>query len=371
MRSLRNEDGALLPIVAVAISGIVVASMWAANTAGAAAVRHETQRAADLAALAGAADIPLIGALSSDQPGATACAELARAGAPLGKRLSGSAPACGADATITPIVEWNAVDQVRAALSNLQRSLGLATPSLCQPLVAAAIDPFLASLTATDCARVQQALNGMPDNISPAVVSPRVQVDVSQRVKAVIPIMDMGKTKTIRLHAIARRRFKNLIVLPAVKTAALGLPQPVADAISGAPADLSNINPNPAAATVRDTLMRKLFDANARIGAKVNPLLPAGYEFDLSELLRDVQDLYDPPTGATPPSPLQVAAEAARTGDPVVVLRLFRYPLLGIPAFDFTAAYLSPLAAGHFQATPIPVSQLTAARGLFAASLVK
>lgn len=372
----RSERGAVTVLLTALIVGLMAAALWASNAAGLVAVRREVVRAADLAALSGAAALPLVGAFDSGEPHGSACrraeALLAPAAAPLGARLSsaGRSPTCPDGVTVEAVAEWGTPARVRDALASLLADLGLLTPDLCLPLVSAALDPWLATLTATDCARLQTALDGLADNLSPALLTPRVHVRVAGTYEALVPVPEFAGSHAISADATARRRFKNLVVLPAVRTGTGGA-VPALDALDGAPAPLDAIDPNPTAAGVRDVLLPLLWQANTALASHLNPLLPPGYTFDLSGLILDVADLYDPPTGATPPSPVEVVAEAARTGDPLVVLRLFRMPVLGIPALDFTAAYVSPLADGRFEATPIPVGRLAGATGLFGASLVR
>ncbi|HEX9697019.1 MAG TPA: pilus assembly protein TadG-related protein [Actinomycetota bacterium] len=374
----RTETGSIAPLLAAAISGLVIVSLFGANAASLYAVRREARKAADLAALAGVAAIPLTGVLASGEPHATACAQAARtlttAAAPFSTSLStsGVAPSCDAGVTVEPIADWTMATDAQAAIEDLIALLGLSRPDLCHPLVAPLVDPLLGALTETDCARVQQAIDGMPENLSPATVTPRLRVTVAGDAEAPVPLPAFAGARSIDATATARRRFKNLIVLPAVRTDALtGLPQPAGDLYSGAPMSLDAIEPNPVAADARDRLMPVLWDAHARMRDAITPHMPPGTSFDLTQLLLDAADLFDPPRGDAPVSVLDVAAEAARTGDPVVVLRLLRMPVLGIPAFDFTVAYLSPLADGTFEATPIPAEQLTTARGLFTATVVK
>ncbi len=351
-------------ILALLATGLVTASAWGANTASLVAVSKEAHRAADLSALAGAANVPLVGALSAGEPETTACRVastlLARPAAVLTNALSatGTPPACGAGVSVTSEADWDTVATVQSALTRVVHAAGLDVPNLCAPLVRTLIDPLLAALTSAECATLSAALGSLPADVAPAVVSPRVAVAVTASAHAPVPLPAFAGAHPISATATARRRFKALIVLP--------------QNVHAGPVDLSAINPSQTATEVRDVLLPQLESANGALGVAVNPHLPPGVSFDLSSLLLDVRDLYDPAAG-TPPSPVAVAREAARTGDPVVILRLFRMPVLGVPALDFTAAYVSPLATDppSFRATPIPASDLTAARGLFVASLVK
>lgn len=346
-------------------------------------------------------------------------------------------------------------------------TLSLSPTDMCNPTtlanLAQTVDgEFFARLTDTDCASLRDALAGLPDNLSPATQNPLVHVWVGNKVKPPVPLPEFLNGATadgswqVIATATARRRFKNLIVLPAAQLTDLcaatqqdpgtilptllpsldpesllaepspspspsPLPNPACKPINvcpaplpadspacGVPASLNEpINVNDELAVVRDALLPILWNANKTIGDAVEPWLPPekslyatlkAHEvlgpyvptqadgaaaqlppdnaFDLSQMIRDVRDLYDPPSGGAAPRPAQVAAEAAKKHEAVVLLRLFRMPVLGIPAFDFTAAYLdfsactTDLTQQCFKATPIPIEQLSAATGLFGATLV-
>jgi hypothetical protein len=496
-----RERGAIAPLLAVLVSTLILFSLWGANQVSLVGVRREQQKAADLGGLAGAANVPMVGLFASGEPQATACEYveklLARDSSPLANNLTETrtGPTCAARTVeVEPLIEfpglawflgrldglagdeqaqvrgalddlWSAADaeieKARAALADaideLERTLGVTlddpdlSSDLCNPVNLAAIraiDPFFTTLTDTDCASLRDALAGLPGNLSPAAVTPAVRVRVANRVRPPVPLPEFlnGASAdgawSITATAAARRRFKNLIVLPAVAPSDLcgsspepslevpapsppalpepsPLPQPSCEPVDpcppldaespvcGVPQPLDTpINVNPTLADVRDVLIPALWEANEAVGDAVAPYLPPGESlyarvkadptlgpyvpgeaegtlppedaFDLGQLIRDAQDLYDPPPGGAAPRPVDVAAEAARTGEPVVILRLFRMPVLGVPAFDVTAAYLDlsacestpDLTVPCFRATPIPVEQLAAATGLFGATLI-
>ena len=367
----RDETGAISVLLAALSLGLVVLALAGANSAGLIGVRREAQRAANLGALAGAANLPLIGLLTSPEPATTSCAQVTKAFAPSSALLTpelgdGTVPGCGAGVTVSAEADWLRVEAARDALALLRDSAALpadicapitlvpANPLLGTPAVSSYIDPFLAHLTDLECASLDAAIDGLPDNLSPAVITPRVTVSVAGLYEAFVPMPAFGADHAVDASATARRRFKNLVVLPAVH----GAPQPLDDL-------------NPTATEARDLLLPELESAATSLSAALAPHLPPGVEFDLSGLFVDLYDLYDPPAMAPAPSPLDVAEAAVESGEPVVLLRLLEMPVLGIPALDFTAAYLSRFADGSFRATPIPVSQLSSATGLFGASLIR
>lgn len=376
LRSCRREEGAIAPLVAAAMLGLILASLWGANVVTLSATRRELQRAADLGALAGAANLPLVGLLSSGEPFLTSCryadALLTAGTSPLANNLAaGAGPRCSTGSVVVePIVETPTAEEVEAALAEVRDRVydELGSPDICSPLVRV-LDPLLASLSNTDCQTLQAALDGLPENLSPATVTPRVRMVVSGTVEPPVPIPGVfDGARTLRSEAVARRRFKNVIVLPAVRTNDVtGIVQPVDDLVSGAPAPLDEINPNPSAAEACGTLLPKVDEAADALSAELSPTV----QLNLDQVILDARDVCDPPGNATPASPLALAVETARTGDPVVILRLFQMPVLGIPALDFTAAYLQQLTGDTFAATPIPLEELTAARGLFGASMVR
>ncbi len=367
----RNETGAISVLLAALSLGMVVLALAGANAAGLVGVRREAQRAANLGALAGAANLPLVGLLASPEPNTTSCAQVQKAFAPSSALLTpelgaGAVPSCGAGVTVSADVDWARADAARDALALLINSAALPA-DLCAPVLVAPanqllglpeittlIDPLLAGMTDLECASLDAAIDGLPHNLSPALLTPRVTVRVEGTYEAFVPMPSFVGDHVVAAEATARRRFKNLVVLPAVN----GAPQPLDDL-------------NPTATDVRDALLPQLESAAAAMSAAVTSFMPAGVGFDLSGLFVDLYDLYDPPGSAPSPSPLEVAEAAVASGEPVVLLRLFQMPVLGIPALDFTAAYLSQVSDGTFRVTPVPVSQLSAATGLFGASLVR
>ena len=372
MNRHRDETGAISIILAALSMGLVVLALAGANTAGLVGVRREAQRAANLAALAGAANLPLVGLFSGPEPQTTSCAQIDKAFSPSSALLTpelgeGNVPRCGAGVTVTAEADWARVEAARDALALLLGTAPL-PDDLCEPLVAppvlnpldpllpppTVVQPVLSTLTDAECDSLQSAVDGLPDSLSPALLTPRVAVSVEGLYQAFVPMPAFAGDHAIDAKATARRRFKNLVVLPAVH----GAPQPLDDL-------------NPTATDARDTLLPQLEEAATALGDAVAPFMPPGVEFDLSDLFLDVYDIYDPPGAAPSPSPLEVAEAGLASGDPVVLLRLFEAPVLGIPALDFTAAYLSRLSDGSFRATPIPVTELSSASGLFRATLVR
>lgn len=388
-RRMQDEQGAVAVIMALLVSVLVAASVFGANSAALMAVRRETQRAADLSALDAAASLPLVGILDSGKPQSSACN---RAGdlltdlkAPLGADLAtAETPTCDNGGvtvearTDMPLIDTaittadDAIATLRQAVADALAAAGLDPASnVCDPLVAPTLDLWLTTLTDVECSTLQGALDGLPHNLAPAVLTPRVRVTVEGTYHVPVPLPTFGGDRAVGAEAEARRRFKNLVVVPPVRGDTLtGLLEPVTGGlVDGVPMPLDEVNLNPTLASVRDDLLPLLHQASDELEAAVNPYLPPEYQFSLDGLVSDVADLYDPPTTATPPSPLDVAAEAVQRGEPVVLLRLFRMPVLGIPALDVTAAYLDRISEDTFQAVPIPASQLSSAQGLFGASL--
>lgn len=354
----RDETGAISVLLAALSLGLVALAIASVNAAGLIGVRREAQRAANLSALAGAAGLPLVGLLSSPEPQTTSCNQIDKSFASSSALLTpelgnGLVPQCGSGGTVTAEFDWSTVETLRTALDTLLSPIELPV-ELCPPIVGGLLNPIIGELTALECASLEAAIGGMPENLSPALITPRVKVAIQGTYEAFVPIPVFAGDRAVDAEATARRRFKNLIVLPAVN----GVPQPLNDL-------------NPTATEVRDTLLPAVEQANSAVAGALDPLLPPGVSFDLSGLISDLFDLYDPPGAAPAPSPLEVAEAAVDAGDPVILLRLFDMPVLGIPALDFTAAYLNRLGDGSFNATPIPVAQLASASGLFGASIVR
>jgi hypothetical protein len=368
MTRLRGEEGAIAPLMAALIGGLVLITLWAANGATLIGVKREHQRAANLSALAGAANLPLIGLLAPSEPQTTACDQAERlltpAAAPLSNELAATAagPTCVDGVTVEALVDWALIDRVREALN--QYIDPVQARNLCGPL-RGLIDPLLALLSVDECRRLEAVIDALPDNLSPAALTPRVRVTIREKVEAPVPIPGFfSGVNTLSATALARRRFKNIVVVPAVLTSA-GLPRIVGDLISGAPGPLDNLDPNITAARVRNEIMPALWRANQEMASRTNGRV------DMTGMLLDVEDMYNPPTGGAAPDPAAVAREAIRRREPVFILRVFTMPVLGIPALDFTAGYLTPLANGNFEVRPVPLEDLARANGLFGATLVR
>ena len=352
MTERSDERGAVAVVLVSAMVGLVAVSMWGVSAATISGVKREAQRAADLSALAAAANLPLVGVLSPSEPSTTACAEATRLlgdnPSPLLNRLSvGPPPACGAGVIVSQGAAWDTVTAIQNSLNTLLNTTGLLNPLLCNPLVNLLLDPLLHGLNIASCTELRDALTNLPTRLSPALITPRVTIRVNALVKPPVGLAGMGDERALTVEAIARRRFKNVIVLPALP--------------DNSPAKLASLNLNQTATQVRDTFLPALQTAATAVDDLLDPLLPAGTGLNLTDVLLDVRDVYDPPAGVTPPSPLAGSQEAIRTGDPVVLIRLFRMPIVNIPAFDFTASYLSALPNGTFRALPIPAEQLAAA----------
>jgi hypothetical protein len=371
MIRLGREDGAIAPLMAALIAGLVLISLWAANGATLVGVKREHQRAANLSALAGAANLPLTGLLAPAEPQTTACDQaerlLTREAAPLSNELAATkaGPTCVDGVSVEGLFDYAIIERVQRSLESV---LGpVQSRSLCGPL-RGLIDPLLALLSLGDCNRLEAIVDGLPGNVAPAALTPKVRVTIREKVEAPVPVPGFfSGVNTLTATALARRRFKNIVVLPAVRTSALGLPQIAPGLWQGAPADPNNLNLNTTAADVRNTILPQLWRANQELASR------SGGQVDFTGMLLDLEDTYNPPTGATPPSPAEIAVEAARRGEPVFILRVFQMPILGIPAFDFTAAYLSPQSNGlNWRALyPVPIADLSRANGLFGATLVR
>lgn len=357
MSRQQDERGAISVLLAGLCAGLVALALAGVNAAGLAGVRAELRRAADQAALTGAATIPLIGVLAGDEPERNACRQAANAlaprSAPLVAELGATTPSCDSGITTERQADGYEIDAVSEALGRLVASATL-PPELCLLPAPGLVDPFLSDLTGEECRSLTGAIDGLPENLAPAVSTPRLRVNVAGRFAGFVPFPGVDRGGDFSLDATARRRFKNLVVLPSVA----GAPQPLADL-------------NPTADLVGEALLDSVDATYRALAAALAPHLPTGTEFDLSGLLTDLRDLYAPPSSAPAPSPLDVAAEAAAHGDPVILLRLFQMPVLGIPALDFTAAYLEHVGGDVFRATPIPLAELTAASGIFAATLLR
>ena len=364
-RVSRDDRGAIAVLACIVVGGMLLPVMALAVTAhvreGAAA---ELQRAAEVGALAGAANIPLgdlsmVNAYTSGlglsfppawDPLVIACNHARRAMQSDGSINDAFSPQgttlpanfCRAEYTADPTF-----------LSRLGQCLNLEALLRAIPLVGPLVANLLFSPTKT---------------IVPGLLHAGVKVTLTRTVRGPFDSMIGGSATAQTAQAAAKRRFKNALVLPDVGVGSI-------------------VNVSAAAlGTVVDATLGIVGLLNNVLNAVLAPL---GCRDLLGLLADDLRDLLDPP--GTGPTIGQVVNDALATGEQLLALRspsnpppiVLPLPLLGggsAPAFDFVPVCLrrvggtveavvqNPLpnlgtlggcvanAAGIFRATLVPVT---------------
>jgi len=319
IRRARRDDGAVAVIYAIVLLGVLMPVFALSTTALVRSTTNgELQRAADAGALAGAAAIPFGdvnfarnfltatsgGRLSDrrlrdlglvydgDDPLDVACNDVALPNANdshgLGSRYA-TAVNCSASYVSNP----DLLTELEDCASGLA-SLPAPTPSL----------PGVPALPAT------------PDlsPLLPALLYPGVRVDMSWHVTGPFDQVINGAGATESTTAVARRRFKNMVVVPEV-----GLP-------TG-----QTINLNPYVGDVRNTAIDAM-DETERLLAANSLTAPCSSVVDGAH--DDILDAIDPPAGG--PTAQQVIDDAIASQSPLVVARVISgVEGLDIPYLDF------------------------------------
>lgn len=321
IRRARRDDGAVAVLYAIVLAG-VLAPVFALSTT--ALVRSTTngelQRAGDAGALAGAAAIPF-GDVNFARNFLAATA-----GGPTDRRLRDLGLSYDGEDPLD--VACNDV-----ALPNANDSHGLgsryATAVSCHPSYVSNPDVLteledcasgLASLPAP-----APSLPGVPSVPSlpstpdlspllPALLYPGVRVDMSWHVTGPFDQIVNGAGATETTTSVARRRFKNMVVVPEV----------------GLPRDHS-INLNPLVGNVRNTAIDAM-DETERILAATPQTAPCSSVLDGAH--DDILDAIDPPAGG--PTAQEIISDAIASDSPLVVARVVSgVEGLAIPYLDF------------------------------------
>ena len=330
----RDEKGAVLVIVAVVMTalltlsagGILVFTLYGAN--------REMQKAADQAALAGAAALPLLRpgvaleslnmnpvyALTDDvgldvplkslvsgvpDPRAVACAygqnNLENSSARLITIYGSNAnPSLGGYCTNAPWSDGRilpTVSGLATPLTGCINSLTSSLTSLISQLQGALSLPLLGGILGNINATIDQltgVLNAVRnlEALSPALLTPEMTVRVRSGVNP--PMMSMitgGAGIQMTVQATASRRLKNAVVLPNTPT-------------------LTDVSLNTALAATKPTIMNALNGPGAAsLNNQLNTLMSglglSGCQNLLSsssKLVQDIDDIYNPPASGPAPS---------------------------------------------------------------------
>ncbi|MGH9155939.1 MAG: hypothetical protein ACRD1K_08945 [Acidimicrobiales bacterium] len=197
----------------------------------------------------------------------------------------------------------------------------------------------------------------------PGLLSPGIEVTLNWNVRGPLDALnpaDNGTFKTQTVTSVARRRFKNLVVVPTVPLPGVG----------------GTLNLNPFLATTSATLTGVL---NSLTDVLLTPLLTvAGLGSCtgiVTALTSDLSDLINPPDAGAP-AIAEVLNAAATDLEPVFVLRIPPAPLgvlavLNIPFLDFVPVCVAPSLITTVQNLTSTVGCMVNAPGMFRASLAR
>ncbi|MGH2771716.1 MAG: TadE/TadG family type IV pilus assembly protein [Actinomycetota bacterium] len=412
---LSEERGAILVMAAVMIPVLLALVAGGMVTFSLSAAKHELQRSADQAALAGAASIPpadpmvLRSAVPFPLPGTQAIYNLApgfgpnlpRMGDPVADPRAvscayGSSGLTGDSASIlgafgegsgpqsdrngNPVSTMCADERIRPALTTDPNGT---TPAECaNALAAEAADrrPVLQPL-------VNQLVRLPLDNVLPAVFTPVMRVDAFSGIRPPLLALITGQNRgTAQVSATALRRIKNAVVVPILPAQQLQIELGLNTSIN-VMTDPVNLN------NALRTAQRPLIDAIDRVDQRLSSLMPglgAGCTSLLYNLRRDLRDIYDPPVGPAPSaldivdaavSAQQAAAGRVGTyepdptnpnslaGEAFFLIGVSSGPLSAtqIPILDAALVVINEQSEGNYRASAVAAAN---ARGAFRATLV-
>lgn len=231
---LRSERGATAVLVGIVVPLLLAMVGLGSEVMVLSAADRELQRTADQAALAAAAQRPVVdtGAIGGFPLLAGLLAGLLHPGAP-----SAADIAC-------PTAEHNAersqvLGAFAAQLPTCDNGLVTVTPESDASDVLNEAEGLLGDLTGIAVTPTLEALLaavGLPvdvEGLIPAVATPRVRVSVTGDVTTAFRqlIADDGAPSTLTREAVARRRFKNVLLLPTVPLCGLPSSLPLTDAV--------------------------------------------------------------------------------------------------------------------------------------------
>ncbi|MEX0789957.1 MAG: pilus assembly protein TadG-related protein [Actinomycetota bacterium] len=318
---MQRDDGAVMVIVALVMIPLMVLTAGGVGSFTLYGSQRELQKAADQAALAGAAalpplnpnvvfeslpfpipntdpifeltgsryfDLPRLTSLVPD-PRSVACeygaeglsgdsASLVNA---FGGEPSVALSTLCADRRITPTMQstpiYQCLDQIAGALTTRLRILetNLLLAPLLPDVLAAVLEP------------VNRAVGAL-NQVVPAALSPTMKVDVASRVRP--PMFDLIGVEglDVTVSATATRRLKNAVMVPIVPGGSVG------------PVVTDGINLNQALAEPQPALIETLGIIDSQLNELTASLGLAGCQNLLHGVRQDLGDIYNPPVGPAP-----------------------------------------------------------------------
>jgi hypothetical protein len=426
-----NERGAVLLTVALVMTALMLLVAGGISTFTLFGAQRELQKAADQAALAGAAALPLaypnavlanlealpfpdgitdpvfelLGGAGVDiprlsdivpDPRAVACAyghdSLSGNSASLinsfGTSPTNPPSTICTDNRVAPTMQsTGALNCVNSIVATVTNRVNSAVGSL--PLLSGLATPILNSILGNPNNPAPGTVYGLVDSLNmalPAILSPRMRVEVRSGFEPPLLSAITGSDGLqMKATSVAQRRLKNAVVVPLV------------------PGGVGSINFNTALNQAQQPLIQTLGNVNTQLNTLTTALGLPNCNNLLTELQTDLTDLYNPPIGPAPsardlveeairaaqsaaaraPAAVDDVGEAVLTiapGQPVPVSSLVAAvagPLAGplvsllgftqIPALDVAPVVFTELAGGDISGTIIAAAN---ARGLFQATLV-
>lgn len=356
-----GERGAVAVLMALWLPVLLGAAALGVGVLTLAGGERELQRAADAGALAAASQLPLV-----EVGAASTVGDLLPSGSTVQERACGVATANLGEARLTSaFATTTGCDAQALALAPnlvtaLEDGFGVVDPSLLEPL------------------------NRIVDvaGVLPAIAAPHVEATVTSDIDPPLRrLVSPGEPGEMEATAVARRRFKNAVFVPAVDAygecqVLLGwmeLGDLLESSLLGTEDDC-RVNANETLTIPRDPALDTLDTLADGLPTQLSPAAGA-----IRELRNDLADLYDPPSGPVPDQHDIIAAAAANNEDVLVIVA---EPISGgggllesligasaVPILDVAAVPASELADGTFD--PADAKALTEAQGIFRATLVE
>lgn len=362
----REDHGAVAVIVAIVLAFAMMPALalgtgsYVRSTTG-----TELQRASDSGALAGAAEIPL-----GNVTFVTNYLNKAANGS-----LTGPLSAFGlTDTTVDPLTDaCNAAKLDAQNTNNLAHSYASMSSLTCTPKYVAndsAISQLVSCVSNLDPVGLSgftltlvnallgslglAKLDASLGSLLPALLDPGVEVDMSWHVTAPFDSVFASNGHDQASTSIARRRFKNVLVIPSVSLPVAG--------------GSLTIDANAATSAALTIVFQTLTSLENLLGGTTFRTLLPGVSSCISALQNlqgDVSDLLDPPSSG--PDLTSLLDDAASSKQPVLALVVGT----GIPFLDFVPVCI-PNATNVYSAVVASASNLgclTDAPGVFRASL--
>lgn len=385
---VKTERGAVLVTVALVMTVLILLVAGGISTFTMFGAQRELQKAADQAALAAAAavplaytgpilgnlenlpfpdgvtdpvfnildsaglDIPRLSQLAPD-PRAVACAygqdSLESNSASLinafGTPPASTSPICS-DNRVVPTMQSTALlNCVNGLVGSVTNRVTSAVGGI--PLLSGLLTPILTAILGDPTNPAPGTVRALVNDLNmvlPALLSPRIKVEVSSGFRPpMLSIITGEDGMQMKATAVAQRRLKNAVVIPITPGSGIQPSFNLNTALGG---------------QTRDQLLATLNTVNTQLNNLTSTLGVPGCNNLLSDLQTDISDIYNPPSGPAP-SMLEVARVAAQTAQGAA-------GRTGVAVNDLGEAFLLVGTGGQ----PVSVSTLLAPLGGLVVSLL-